>query len=65
MYELTNEKLLALQGGAKAVAGGGACSIFLMEMTIVLGVGVIMGGAGAAFSLGFVVGALSSDSNPC
>jgi hypothetical protein len=64
MQELTNERLLALQGGQKAAVGG-ACAMFLMELTIVLGAGVILGGAGAAFGLGFVVGALASESNPC
>ncbi len=64
MQELTNETLLALQGGREAAAGG-ACAMFLMELTIVLGVGVILGGAPAAFGLGFVVGALGSESNPC
>ncbi len=64
MQDLTNEGLLALQGGAKAAAGG-ACAMFLMELTIVMGAGVILGGAGVAFGLGFAVGALSSNSNPC
>jgi len=64
MQELTNERLLALQGGQKAAVGG-ACAMFLMELTIVLGAGVILGGAGFAFGMGFVVGALASESNPC
>ena len=64
MQELSKEGLQVLNGGAKA-ARGGECAIFLMELTMGLGVGVIMGGAGIIFGIGFVVGGLSSDSNPC
>jgi hypothetical protein len=64
MQELTYDTLVALQGG-RDVPAGGDCARFLMQLTIIVGVGVIAGGMLGFFTLGLAMGALRSESSPC
>jgi hypothetical protein len=64
MKELTVERLMILRGGREAVGDLG-CFLWVTELAMVVGVGLIGGGLLGAFAMGMAVGAWKSGSNPC